>query len=92
MNDSRSRIRYSAGSSDRLWLLCSLLAGDVGLAHRRADAPTPLDIQIAKPAVAVAVRVIGAVLLPEQEQGHAAATQFGVDMLPTPASPGSAHC
>ena len=23
MNDSRSRIRYSARSSDRLWLLCS---------------------------------------------------------------------
>ena len=28
----------------------------MGLAHRRADAPAPLDVEIAKPAVAVAVR------------------------------------
>ena len=54
----------------------------MGLAHRRADASAPLDVRIAKPAVAVAVRMIGAVLLPEEDQGHAAATQLRMHVLP----------
>ncbi len=59
-----------------------LLAGDMGLAHRRADAAPPRDVEVAEPAVAVAVRMLGAVFLPEQQQRHAAATQLGMNVVP----------
>ena len=52
------------------------------LAHRGADAPAPRDIQIAEPAVAVAIPVLGPIFFPEQEQRDAAAAQLGMDMVP----------
>jgi hypothetical protein len=44
-----------------------LLARHMRLAHRRRDALAPLDIEVAEPAVAIAVRMLRPVFLPEQE-------------------------
>ena len=60
----------------------------MGLAHRRADAAPPRDIQIAEPAVAIAVGLFGPVFLPQQEQRHATAAQLGMDMGPVRHGPG----
>ena len=59
-----------------------LLAGRVGLPHGRRDAVAPFDVEIAEPAVAVAVGMQAPVLLPQQRQRHAAAAQLRMDMPP----------
>jgi hypothetical protein len=59
-----------------------LLAGDVRLAHGGGDASAPGDVEAAEPAVAVAVRMLGPVLLPEQHQGHAAPPKLGMNVGP----------
>src|SRR3984893_3501689 len=45
-----------------------LLAGKMRLAHRRRDAVPPVAVALAEPAIGVALRVLSAVLLPEQRQ------------------------
>ena len=59
-----------------------LLAGDMGLAHGRGDRPPPCAVERTEPAVAVAVRMLGPVFLPQQQQRHTAATQLGVQPAP----------
>jgi hypothetical protein len=54
----------------------------MGLPHGRGDALAPLAIEVTEPAIAVAVRMLGPVLLPQQHQRHAAPTQLGVDAAP----------
>ncbi|MDP9138345.1 MAG: hypothetical protein M3N38_09220, partial [Pseudomonadota bacterium] len=57
-----------------------LLAGHMRLAHRRRDALPPLPVEIAEPAVAVAVSVLRPILLPEQHQRNAAALELLVHL------------
>jgi hypothetical protein len=64
-----------------------LLAGDMPLTHGRRDPPLPLVEVLAEPGVAEPVRVIGAVLLPEQRPGHALAAQIGVHIGPVGLDP-----
>ena len=59
-----------------------LLAGGMGLAHGRRHAAAPFAVEVAEPAVAVAVGMLAAIILPQQRQGHAAAAQLGMDMGP----------
>ena len=59
-----------------------LLAGDMGLAHGRRDAAAPFAVEVAEPAVAVAVGMLAAIFLPQQHQRHAAAAQLGMDVGP----------
>ncbi len=59
-----------------------LFAGRVGLPHGRRDAVAPFDVEVAEPAVAVAVGMMAAVFLPQQRQRYAAAAQLGMDMPP----------
>jgi DNA-binding NarL/FixJ family response regulator len=59
-----------------------LLAGRVGLPHGRRDPVAPFDVEVAEPAVAVAVGMMAAVFLPQQRQRYAAAAQLGMDMPP----------
>lgn len=59
-----------------------LFASDMGLAHRRADPSGPLDVEVTKPAIAVTVRMIGSVFLPQQQQCHPAPTELGMDLDP----------
>ena len=47
-----------------------LLAGRVGLPHGRRDAVAPFDVEIAEPAVAVAVGMMAAIFLPQQRQRY----------------------
>ena len=58
-----------------------LVAGDVGLAHRQRHPPRR-PAKVAEAAVAVALGVLGPVLLPQQQQRHPGAAQFGVDARP----------
>ena len=57
------------------------LAGPVRLPHGRRDPVAPFDVEIAEPAVAVAVGMMAATFLPQQCQRHAAAAQLGVDII-----------
>src|SRR6266571_4878916 len=59
-----------------------LLARHMRLAHRRRDALAPLDIEVTEPTVAVAVRVLRSVFLPEQQQRHAAPFELLLDRRP----------
>ena len=59
-----------------------LLPGRMGLPHGRRDAVAPFDVEVAEPAVAVAVGMMAPVFLPQQRQRHAAAAQLGMDMPP----------
>ena len=59
-----------------------LLARRVRLAHRRRHAAAPLTVEIAKPAVAIAVRLLRAILLPQQNQRHAAPLELLVQLCP----------
>jgi len=59
-----------------------LLAGLVFLTHDHVDAPLPGAVVLAEPGVAVAVRVAGAVLLPEQGQGDVLAGELGMHGRP----------
>jgi hypothetical protein len=67
----------AAGEVDK-----QLLAGDVGLAHRRFQPARPAPIQVAKPGVAEPVGRAGPVLLPQQRQGHIGTVQLA--MHPSP--------
>ena len=58
------------------------LAGRVGLPHGRRDPVKSFDVEIAEPAVAVAVGMMAAIFLPQQRQRHAAAAQLSMDMPP----------
>ena len=58
-----------------------LLGGPMYLAHGRRDRAPPSPIKIAeKPAVAIAVGVLGPVFLPQQQQRHGASLQLRVDV------------
>src|SRR6267154_6312145 len=58
------------------------LPGRVRLAHRRRDGFAPSAIEIAEAAVAVAVHLLRAVLLPQQHRRHAAPLHLLVDLAP----------
>ena len=59
-----------------------LLPGRMRLPHRRRDRFAPFAIEIAEAAVTVAVRLLRAVLLPQQHQRHAAPLHLLVDLAP----------
>ena len=67
------------------------LPGWMGLAHRRRKSAAPAPCQVAEPAVAVAIRLLGAILLPQQQKGHAGAAQLGVDAGPLRLRPQRLH-
>ena len=54
----------------------------MGLAHGRRHAAAPFAVEVAELAVAVAVGMLAAIVLPQQRQGQAAAAQLGMDMGP----------
>ena len=56
--------------------------GNMVLAHQRCQPPGPAPMQIAKAAVAIAVRMNGAVFLPQQGQRYARALELPVDRRP----------
>src|SRR5674476_44443 len=59
-----------------------LLASKMRLAHRRRDALPPFAVPFAEPAVGVALGMLGAILLPEQSQRHAAPLQLRMNVRP----------
>ena len=59
-----------------------LLAGDMGLPHGRRQPPLPGAKQLAEPAVAVALGVGGAMLLPHELQRYARPLQLAMDRRP----------
>ena len=59
-----------------------LLAHQMRLPHRRRDLLFPVAIKIAITAVAVAISMVRPVLLPEEQQRHAAPLQFALDFRP----------
>jgi hypothetical protein len=59
-----------------------LLASGMRLPHRRRHGLAPIAIEVAKAAIAVAVDVLGLVLLPQQLQRHALPPQLLVDVVP----------
>ena len=59
-----------------------LVAGEVGLAHGQRHAAAPGGVEVAEPAVAVALGVLGPVFLPQQQQRHPGAAQLGMDPRP----------
>ena len=58
------------------------LASRMSLAHRRRQPPPPFRVKVAEPAVAISVRLLCPVLLPQQEQGDARTAQLGMDAYP----------
>ena len=54
----------------------------MGLAHRRLQPTCPAPVQIAKPGITEPVGCAGAVLLPQQRQGHIAAVQLAMHPRP----------
>ena len=58
------------------------LAGDVVLAHGRREPALPAPVELAEPAVAVAVGMLRPVLLPQQSQRHVLAPQLAMDHRP----------
>jgi hypothetical protein len=63
----------AAGEVDK-----QLLAGDMGLAHRRLQPARPTSVKIAKPGIAEPVGRAGPVLLPQQRQGNIGTAQFAM--------------
>jgi hypothetical protein len=63
----------AAGEVDK-----QLLAGDMGLAHRRLQPARPSPVEIAEPGIAEPVGRAGPVLLPQQCQGHIGAAQLSM--------------
>ena len=59
-----------------------LFPGRVRLTHRRRDGLAPFAIEIAEAAVTVTVRLLRAVLLPQQHQRHAAPFHLIVNLAP----------
>ena len=70
-------VRPGAGVIDE-----QLVAGDMGLAHGRGEPAAPIPVEIAEPAVAVTVAMNGAVLLPQERQGHAGPLQLAMQQRP----------
>ena len=60
-----------------------LFARRMRLAHRRLHAPAPVAVEAAKPALAEPIRLVGAVLQPEQHQRHATALELLVQARPS---------
>ena len=58
------------------------LAGRVRLPHGRRQPALPGPVELAPAAVGIAVRLSGAVLLPQQHERHAGPAQLAVDMGP----------
>jgi len=58
------------------------LAGRMGLAHRRRQAPAPRGIELAEPTVAISFRLPSSILLPNQQQGDVRPTQLGMHPRP----------
>ena len=58
------------------------LAGDMVLPHRRRQPRLPGAVELAKTAIAVAVRMDGTMLLPQQLQRHPWPAQLTVDCRP----------
>ena len=54
----------------------------VGLPHGGRQAAAPVACEIAEPAVAIAIRLPGPILLPKQQQGDARLAQLGMDAGP----------
>lgn len=65
-----------------------LLAWGMGLAQAHREAADPVPVVVAEAAVAIAVGVLGLVLLPEQVEGDALAPQFAVHGRPVGFGPG----
>ena len=59
-----------------------LLTGDMVLAHGRRDATLPGIEAHTEPRIAISVRMLGPVLLPDQRAGYALAPQFPIDLAP----------
>ena len=59
-----------------------LLAGGMRLPHRRRHGLAPIPIEVAEATIAVAVDMIGAVLLPQQLQRHTPPLQLLVNVVP----------
>lgn len=59
-----------------------LLAGEMRLPHRRRDRSPPRVVQLAEARVAVAVRLLGQILLPQQRERHAATRQLALHLRP----------
>ena len=72
--DHRHRV---AGEVDE-----QLFGWSVRLAHRCRDRPLPRTVEIAEPAVAIALGLLATILLPHQLQRHAAPLQLLVDAAP----------
>src|ERR1700720_2096323 len=63
----------AAGEVDK-----QLLAGDMGLAHRRLQPGRPTLVKVAEPGIAEPVGRAGSVLLPQQRQGYIGAAQLAM--------------
>src|SRR5438874_5516809 len=63
----------TAGEVDK-----QLLAGDMGLAHRRLQPARPTPVKVAEPGISEPVGRPGPVLLPQQRQGHIGAAQLAM--------------
>ena len=59
-----------------------LVARHVGLPHRRREAPSPFAVKLAEAGISVAVDMLGAMLLPQDHQRHAATLEFFVHLRP----------
>jgi hypothetical protein len=58
------------------------LAGRVRLAHGWRQAAAPIAREVAKTTVTIPIRLLGPILLPKQEEGHARLAKLGVDTGP----------
>ena len=76
---SGHRIKHRNGVAGKIHE--QLLTGRMRLAHGRRDPATPFAVEIAEPAIAIAVDLAAAILLPQQRQRHAAPAQLGMDTL-----------
>jgi len=59
-----------------------LLAGPMGLTHHQIASLPPGLVAVAEPGILKTFRVCRLVLLPQQRQGHALATQLGLHLWP----------
>ena len=75
-----SDLRQLSSSSRR----ARAMPGRVRLAHGRRQPALPGPVELTPAAVGIAVRLSGAVLLPQQHERHAGPAQLAVDMGPGP--------
>ena len=84
--DARTPLLPGGRIDDRNGVACpvdkQLLAGHMRLPHRRRHMLAPVRVKLAEPRVAVAVRMLGQMLLPEQRQRHPAPLQLALDRRP----------